>query len=253
VVGIEVPYRRWQAAGVRAEVAGDRSWLFDLVASDDAVRHRALDLHQELLAAASAAHRRWNQAWLRAGMAATAEPELAVEMDQQWADFRRHEQQTIFGPVSAYIRSTATGIAQRRGARYAALYLRWEAAHPDEWGAPGSSMWSPWGTKERLLRKLDRGGVPLGVRSEISDLIVAALQRPYRCKDWMYARLVRHVADAAFLHRIETLHDDGHPLVGRRAQFILHISRHPSRPVTRGTWQRWLRSNGVTDPCASPP
>jgi hypothetical protein len=68
-------------------------------------------------------------------------------------------------------------------------------------------MWSPWGTKESLLRRLDRNGVPEPVRPQIADLVVSAIQRPYRCKDWMYARLVRHITGPPFLDRIKALCD----------------------------------------------
>ena len=131
-------------------------------------------------------------------------------------------------------------------APYLVLYLRWEADYPQEWGAPDSRMWSPWGTKEVLLRRLDRGGVPEQVQPQICDLIVSAIERPYRCKDWMYARLVRHVVNTPFVSRIEALLDADDPLVRLRAQFILHVVRHPRHVVKRVSWQRWLSSDADT-------
>jgi hypothetical protein len=107
-------------------------------------------------------------------------------------------------------------------------------------------MWSPWGTKEDLLRALGRNGVPEEVRPQVTDLIVAALQRPYRCKDWGYARLVRHVSDAQFISRIETLLDADDPLIRLRAQFILHVVEHPAHNITRMSWERWLRTDRGT-------
>jgi hypothetical protein len=200
------------------------SWAFDLVAADDAVRHGALHRHQSLLAAASEALSRYNALW----------PHRTPEMDREWAEFRRLRAQTVFGPVGEFVES-------RTQARFAVLYLRWEAAYPGEWGAPGSWMWSPWTTKEIVLRTLMRGGVPAEVRSPVTDLIVEALRRPYRCKDWMYAGLVRHVADPPFLSRIEALRNDG----DRRAQFLLDVAANPARPVKRTTWQRWLERQRI--------
>ncbi|AXX30764.1 hypothetical protein KCV87_03105 [Actinosynnema pretiosum subsp. pretiosum] len=86
------------------------------------------------------------------------------------------------------------------------LFLRWENRCPDEWGAPASGQWSAWTTKVHLLHDLARRGVPRG--GEGVELVVAALERPYRCKDWMFARVARRV--------------DG-----------------PELPASRGAWARW--------------
>ena len=225
--------------------------MFDLVSADDTERHRALNRHRELVAAASAALTRYNRLWAQAGTPTPAEPDLAAKMGRERAEHHSSYHETILGTVSAFVSSNATNQAQRRRARYAALYLRWETDHPEEWAAPDSWMLSPWSTKDQVLRKLDRGGVPtLSRPPHVSDLIVAALQRPYRCKDWRYARLVRHVVDTSFLDRIETLVDDGNHLVSLRAQFILHIARQPSTRVNQGAWRRWLQSTGDRACCS---
>lgn len=48
---------------VFAEARGAYSWLFDLVAADPVIRHRALGRHQAILAAASDALHRSNALW----------------------------------------------------------------------------------------------------------------------------------------------------------------------------------------------
>lgn len=211
------------------------SWVFDLVADDEALRHEALSRHRALLAAAAEALRRYNEVWW-----GRTEPRRTPDMDREWAEFRRLRERTIFGPVGEFVQSQGTAEAP-----FAVLYLRWETERPGEWAAPGSWMWSPWTTKEVVLRTLMRGGVPERVRPPVADLIVAAVRRPYRCKDWMYAGLVRHVADPPFLARIEALRDVDDPSVAHRAQFLLHIAANPTQPVKRATWQRWLRSRSV--------
>ncbi|MFD0599632.1 hypothetical protein ACFQZ4_50995 [Catellatospora coxensis] len=222
----------------------NHSWVYDLIASDDVVRHHALARHQALLVAASEALHWSNRVWAQAGTPAPAEPHLAAEMDQARADFRWHQEQTIFGPLRAFFDSRRTDPAARQSyAPYLALYLQWEALYPQEWGAPESRMWSAWGTKESLLRQLDRSGVPEQVRPQISDLIVTALKRPYRCKDWMYARLVQHVLDTSFTSKIAALLGSEDPLVRLRAQFILHVARNPQHTVRRASWRRWLTSD----------
>jgi hypothetical protein len=82
--------------------------------------------------------------------------------------------------------------------------------------------------------------VPAESRSQVADLIVAALERPYRCKDWMYAPLVRHVLDAPFVGRLQALLTADDPLIRLRAQFIVDVAEHPERRVKRVSWQRWL-------------
>jgi hypothetical protein len=222
---------------VFAKPPGDHSWVFDLVAPNADVRHRALTRHQALLTAASEALRWSNSVWARAGTPAPNEPHLAAEMGRARADFHWHQQQTIFGPLDAY--SNSESVARLLYAPYLVLYLRWEADYPQEWR--GSGLWSPWGTKEVLLRRLDREGVPEQVRQQIGDLIFAALERPYRCKDWMYARLVRHM-DVSFVSKVEALLEADDPLVRLRAQFILYVVQHPQRGIKPTSWHRWLTS-----------
>jgi hypothetical protein len=197
------------------------------------------------LAAASEALRWSNRVWAQAGTPAPVEPHLAAEMDQARASFRWNREQTIFGPIDAFLRRQPPSDSQSSplDAQYVALYLRWEADYPQEWAAPGSRMWSPWGMKQALLRRLDRDDVPEPVRLQITDLVVSAIRRPYRCKDWMYARLVRQITDTPFLERIEALREVDDPLIRLRAQFLIHVARHPEQPVKRESWQRWLSTD----------
>jgi hypothetical protein len=80
-----------------------------------------------------------------------------------------------------------------RYASYAVLFLDWETRFPDEWREAGKSSWSPWTAKEGILWRFTRYGVPVDVRPAMTDLVVAGVSRPYRCKDWMYASMARGV------------------------------------------------------------
>ncbi|MFU8873427.1 hypothetical protein [Micromonospora sp. SL4-19] len=227
-----------------AELHGDCFWMFDLVATDQVVRRRALARHQALVAAASEALDRWNALWAVERTAAPTQPHLVAEMDQASADRFWHRKRTIQGPIRAFLDSAPDdGVTEALWAPFAVLYLRWEADYPTEWGAPESWMWSPWGTKEVLLRRFERGGLPEGARPQIAELILSALGRPYRCKDWMYARLVRHL-DPSFLDRVAVLASADDPLVRLRAQFVLHAAQSRERRITRASWQRWLSAGG---------
>ena len=137
-------------------------------------------------------------------------------------------------PIAAFLGSYL--VADMRFARFALLFLRWEACYPSDWRAPESNLYSPWSMKEQVLRKFGKFGVPDALRSEAESLVLAAIHRPYRCKDWHYARLVRHLPTSA----LSELVCDPDPLVAARAQFLLHVADHPGGPLNRNSWQRWL-------------
>jgi hypothetical protein len=217
--------------------------VYDLVDTDETVRARALDRHKELLAGAAEALHWSNRVWQQAGTPAPAEPHLAAEMDQARADFAWHRRQTIHGPLASYCAPGADIVTRRRCAPYLVLYLRWEAEFPRDFDAPEASMWSRWSTKESVLRRLDRGGVPDPIRSEVAGLILAALRRPYRCKDWRFARLVRHVPGERLSAGLDELLACEDPLVRLRAKFVRTVARHPDRAVSRQSFQRWLASD----------
>ncbi|MDX8034214.1 hypothetical protein SK803_28695 [Lentzea sp. BCCO 10_0856] len=218
------------------------AWVFDLIARDDLVRQRALRRHQELVARSLNALHWSNRVWMQAGTPAPQQPHLAAEMDQARADQRRHRGQTIFGYLDAFLdadpRDTATRAVYWP---FVVPYLKWETRYPDEWRSPNSNLWSPWTRKEVVLGELGRRGVPEEMRPNAADLIITAIQRPYRCKDWMYALMVPHVADTEFHDRVTALTRAHDPFAQLRAQFIIDLVRHPERKITRKTWRRWLQ------------
>lgn len=137
------------------------------------------------------------------------------------------------GPIAAFLDVWSPGV---EFASFALLFLRWEALRPGEWRDRNAHAYSPWSIKEQVLRRFAVGGVPDELRSEAADLVLTAIRRRYRCKDWRYAGLVHHVPTDAF----RPIVDDPDPLVSARARFLLHVADHPGRPLTRTTWPRWL-------------
>jgi hypothetical protein len=187
----------------------DHAWLYDLVDPDDQVRGRAL-------------------ARQRAHVAAPFWPE---------AERSRHETQSFGGPIAAFLHPFYL-VPDMTFAPFALLYLRWEARYPDDWRAPESNLYSPWSIKEQVLRRFATSGVPDALRPEAADLVLAAIQRPYRCKDWRYARLIGRVDSPAFRDRVNALAHG--PLLAARARFVLHVAEHPGQPVNRNSWRRWV-------------
>lgn len=215
----------------------DHAWLYDLVDRDDQVRSRALARQRSHVAGASRARAWSNRVWAQAGSPApTRQPNLGAEWDQAEAEFCWHERRSFAGPLSAFL----TKELDVDTVSFALLYLRWEACYPHDWRAPELNLWSPWSSKELLLRRLGSVGVPDALRPEAADLLHSAIRRPYRCKDWQYVRLVDHVCDTAFRGRIGELADEPDPLVSARARFVLHVADHPGLPLNRRSWRRWL-------------
>ncbi|MFJ5987036.1 hypothetical protein [Lentzea sp. NPDC092896] len=195
---------------MKLDVPDADAWMFDLIAQDDVLRSRALARHRDLVARESG---------------------LSYGSDGE---------RTIYWYLTAHWYREPWGTITLDQWPFVALYLRWEGRFPDEWRA--AAGWSPWSGKESVLERLGRKGVPAEARPEAADLLVDVLHRPYRCKDWMYALLVRHVADAEFRDRLTTLAGADDPLVVLRARFLLHLADRPEHNVTRKTWLRWLES-----------
>ncbi|MFC0543254.1 hypothetical protein [Kutzneria chonburiensis] len=217
----------------------DHAWLYDLIDPDDEVRGRALERQQSFVAEAWRAQAWANDVWARAGWRAPILfPELAPEWNQAVAQVRWNRERSLGGAMSGWLNAGTPDVDR---ASYALLFLRWEARYPQAWRARESTMFSPWSLKETVLRRFGRAGVPATLRDDAVDLLLAAILRPYRCKDWLYARLIHHVPTDVFRDRV----DDPEPLVSARARFLLHVADHPERPVKRASWQRWLDQTGL--------
>ncbi|MGW6449868.1 hypothetical protein [Lentzea sp. NPDC055074] len=194
---------------------GAATWMYDLIAPDDVARGRALARHQESVAR-------------RTGVSyhgPDGDRTIFWHLEEMWCAEPWY--------------TTAVTVEQWP---FVALYLRWEGRFPNQWRTPGSETWSPWTRKEAVLRHLGRYGLPAEVRRDAVDLVADVVHRPYRCKDWMYALLVRHVDSAHFRDRMTALEGADDPLVRLRARFLLDVADHPGLPVKRATWGRWLRS-----------
>ncbi|GAA3336452.1 hypothetical protein GCM10020358_08670 [Amorphoplanes nipponensis] len=199
----------------------DQTWVLDLVSPDDARRSAALVRHRALLADATRSRQRADDIQARQGWNRAAEN-----------TYRRRLDLTLDGLVTAFCRAEDPAVRSHY-APYAVLFLRWEERFP----ADLRTSWpcSPWTTKERVLRDFTRGGVPAEQEPELAELLVVALRRPYRCKDWRYAGLLRHLAPA---EAIAGLDDD-------RARFARHVLAHPELTISRFSYPRWLAAQAA--------
>jgi hypothetical protein len=163
---------------------------------------------------------------------------VAAELDQAHADYAWHRRQTIFGVLDDGL--SPDELLRELHAPFTVLYLAWEARDPRDWQGGHVSLESPWTLKESALRALARDGVSDGLRPRVTELLLAALYRPYRCKDWMYPKLVRHLDGETLTARVSALLDVDDPWVRLRARFVLHLAARPELDVTRAAWRRWL-------------
>jgi hypothetical protein len=97
--------------------------------------------------------------------------------------------------------------------------------------------------KEGLVGRFIRGGVPENSQQSVENLVVAAVSREYRCKDWMYAPLARSVDGPSLRHRLAGSAVSQGPLTRLRSKFVLHVLNDPGLHVKRATWQRWLATD----------
>jgi hypothetical protein len=219
----------------------DHRWVFDLIEPCAQRRRTALDRHRELLRAGRAVRDRCNALAVEATR--RAEPRLIAALDQARAEYDGIHQQTIFGPLGAFLEPPTDDPLDGDPARYAAyalLFLRWERHYPDEWREAGTLTWSPWTRKELVLKRFSDLGVSAGQQRDLADLLLGVVAGPYRCKDWWYAALARHVAGPRLRHGLALLRRGPDPLPRLRAEFLLDVLDQPTVRITRTTWRRWL-------------
>jgi hypothetical protein len=121
-----------------------------------------------------------------------------------------------------------------------AAVLQWETRYPDEWREAGTWTWSPWSVKQTLLKRLIQRGVPPEYHGDVAALVMAAVSRLYRCKDWMYAAVARHIADQALRDQLTAAAGAADSLTSLRCHFLLNVLDNPVQTVKYQTWQRWL-------------
>jgi hypothetical protein len=125
---------------------------------------------------------------------------------------------------------------------YAVLYLQWEAAFPGEWR--GAAPWSPWGMKQRILRRFIEVG-PLQWERELTDLVMGAVGRPQRCEDRWYAAVARRLDGPELRGRLAEAEGSGDPAVRLRAGFVSAVLDDRSMVVSLASWKRWVAAAEV--------
>jgi len=220
-------------------------WAFDLVSPEAARRRAALDRHRATMEASNEAQQWINRVWAEAGTPVPQGARLGAELDQALAAKRDADALTFFAPLGEWWADwPIDAVKHARYAAYAVLFLEWEAKYPLEWREAGSWSVSPWGTKESVLARFIRGGVPDEVKQPVADLVVVAVAREYRCKDWMYAAVAHRVDGSELRSGLARLLGAGDPLVRLRAEFVLDLLDQRRPRVRRTTWKRWLAGSG---------
>ncbi|MFE9107608.1 hypothetical protein [Actinomadura geliboluensis] len=139
------------------------------------------------------------------------------------------------------------GNAAWPGLPYALLYLDWEAKYPEDWTRYAKS----WGTKKGLLQHLEKADHPEGTRAKLTDLVVSAVERPYRCEDRWYARLARAIDNPPLRARLGHAAQSDSPWGRYQASFVLWLLTTPEVPASRHTWRMWLATRDTPPPQSS--
>lgn len=211
----------------------DPAWAYDLIADDPALRAAARERRSRGLSAQVEAQQWINRLWFEAGTLRPSDPVQAAEMERAFA--ARRAADAMSGPLLRFWAARPGDELFERTAPQTILFLEWERRYPAEFDA---ARWdhTRWGTKGRLLRHIGRHGVPEAQREALMDLVVAALGREYRCKDWWYARAARGVDGPKLRDRLRS--SASRIEAPERAEFLLWVLDH-APGINIGTWGRW--------------
>lgn len=129
-----------------------------------------------------------------------------------------------------------SGIASWPGLPYALLYLDWEARYPEDWTRYAKS----WGTKKGLLQHMAKADHHDETKAKLTDLVVSAVERPYRCEDRWYARLARAIDNDGLRVGLDHAARSDDPWARYQASFVLWLLNNREAPASRHTWLMWL-------------
>lgn len=224
-------------------------WLFGLTSSDELARRKALARFRKLSEDLLAANAARNDVYWRAGREwSPTHAVLSRAMDSAREEFSSVYSKTIYSPLSSFIsvRRVPQAAPKPVDERFAVLFLEWEQAFPEEWDREARGWGSRWGWKESLLKVIGRHGIGASHRSAVERLALTAISRPYRAKDWLYARVARQLDNPAFrasLHSTANLSDDD---VKLKAAFVTSRLTQAELSVNRRSYDNWRLDRAAT-------
>jgi hypothetical protein len=222
-------------------------WVVDFIDPDPSRRRAAKVRHDRYCAQRSEAIRRESALWWSNGESFdfSADPALEAEFRRQVTIGSTALDHTIYGALHRFTDASwhpdrSETFAQL--APYAALFLRWEVAYPEEWRDVNDG--SPWGLKQRILRSFVRAGVPEPVRAQVVELVVQAVSRQHRCEDRWYAGLARRVDGPELRAALGECRESADEVVRLRAEYVLVVLDDTELPITLASWRSWLARSG---------
>jgi hypothetical protein len=230
-------------------------WLFDFIDPDPARRRAARLRYDRYIAEWSEAVRREYAVWWSNGRSYdfSAAPALDAAFERHIAERQAALDNTFYGVVRSF--EKASWHADQTAtfellAPYAVLFLQWEAAYPAEWRE--AAPWSPWGTKQQILRSFIRAGVPPLNRAHLVELVTHAVSREQRCEDRWYAALARRLDGSQLRAALDECRKSADGVVRLRAEYVLTVLNDAEMPVTLASWRRWLAAPPDTTPTPAP-
>jgi hypothetical protein len=218
--------------------------MVDFIDPDPTRRRAARMRHDRYLAQERQAIERQNALWWANGKSYDflSVPALRAEFDRHLAAQQSAADHTIYAALQSFV--DASWHLDRRAtfellAPYAVLFLRWEAAYPDEW-----RLSSGWGTKQRVLRSFIRVGAPESTRADLVELVIQAVSRQHRCEDRWYAAVARRVDGPELRAALGECRESADEMVCLRAEYVLLVLDDAELPVTLASWRSWLARSG---------
>lgn len=210
-------------------------WAYGLLAEDPAERALALERQRQSQRDVHDAWRRSHDLWASKRTPAAYAPDIDAAALAAHRAYRAAQVKAL--PEAFWAAGPPPGeVTAWPGLPYALLYLEWEARHPEEW----TRLSKHWGTKQSLIRRLAVPDHGPRTRAKLIDLTIAAVSRPYRCKDREYARLARVLDCPELRVRLSAVADALDPWGRVHAGYVLHLMDHPSLPNSRRIWTTWL-------------
>lgn len=197
------------------------------------------------LAHLTTARERVNEARAHCNEAWNQSRTLGIERWHLQPEYRRRHDAYTNAQQYAYpdaLGNRPTGpLADWPGLPYALQYLEWETRFPHEWTLHAKK----WRTKENLIRDLARGHHHGLVRTRLTQLVLAAVSRAYRCKDRKYVHLTRALDGDDLRTGLTTAASSDNPWVRLHAGYVLHLLDHPELPNSRRVWQTWCENDNT--------
>jgi hypothetical protein len=125
----------------------------------------------------------------------------------------------------------------------ALAFLQLEATNPQRWR---TLQWpcSVWTLKDGVLRTFGAMQPSPAVAEQLRELVLGAVARQHRCKDYRYWQLARRLDDPHLRAGLSAAAEAAIESTRLRARFVQWLLEHPDQRADAPGWRRWLPTHG---------